>query len=286
MNDELLQTMSAAFDANDDDRFYRLCDENAQWIEENWEEWSRASPEQMARFQTDADEMRRHGQFFFAVARRLDLVGHRGPMDRIRGVTGFSPVVRFDQALNLARQQAENGDHEACRATLRAALDDLTGLTGAEQMRAQAHVELALCAARMHDLTSAAEHIRTAREQERAAGDLYFPFTTPYFDTFTLPELGPLRDAIAHAQLLSDNGDYAASNAELLPLLDGAGHYLAKVQGLLGLNHHRLGDQAKAEEFTSAALAQCERRGDATGVEIYTANLRTIRTPGTSGAPR
>lgn len=276
MNDELFNEMTTAFDQKDD-RFLRLCDENAQQVEDSWEAWTRSNPEEMARLQADPDALRRRGQFLFAVARHLDLTGRRGPLDRLLGITGSSPAVEFEQAMTLARQQAESGDREACRATLLDAIQALTEVTGAEQMRAKAYVELALCAARMDDLTAAAEHIRTAREHERAAGDLHFPFTATYFDALTRPELAAIRTTIAHAQLLSDNGELLASNAELVPLLDNAGYYLAKVKGLLGLNHHLLGNQAEAEEFTSAALAECERRGDATGIAIYTANLQAIR---------
>lgn len=279
MNGDLFAAMLAAHEAKDD-RFYRLCEQNAQWIEDNWAEWTRASPADMARFRGDPAAMQRRGQFLLAIAQRLDLIGHRGPMDIMRGVTGGSPISRFEQALSDARQHAERGDHRACRATLLAAVHRLDGLTGADHLLVTGHVELALCAARTGDLGSAAQHIRTAREHERKAGDRYFSLTTRYFGAFTThddAEVVAVRGSIAHAQLLSDNGDFRASNTELESLLHRAGDYLGKVHGLLGLNHHLLGDRIKAQEHTTLALAECERRSDAAGIAVYTANLVAIR---------
>jgi hypothetical protein len=280
---ELLDELAEALATGDRHRFGLLCERNARWIENNWDVWTRGTPADVARFRDDPAAMQRRGYLIFQIARHLDLLGYRGPMDRMTGHTGPSPVARFQLGLDTARERAENGDHAACRAALADAIRQLDGTTGAESLMARGEVELALCLARLVDLESAEQHIRTARDRERDAGDLYFSVTAPYFDALTIAtmldrsEIVAVRDTIAHAQVLSDNGEYAASNTELLPLARQAGRYTGKVNGLIGLNHYSLGDLLAAQEFTVTAIAACERAQDAAGVTIYTANLRAIR---------
>lgn len=279
MADDLFGAMVKAYEAQDD-WFFRLCEQNAQWIQDNWDEWSRTSPTDSTWSSNDPAGIQRRGDFLLTIAQCLDQIGYRGPMDQLLGITGDSPLVRNAHAMQIAHQHAEAGDHGGCRAALLTAIGHLDGLNGAERLLAGAHVQLALCSARTGDLRSAAHSIRVARELERRAGDLYFSATKLHFDALTThddAQISALRRSIAHAQLLSDNGEFLASNAELYPLLRRAGRYLGKVQGLLGLNHHMLGERAKAEEFTELALAECERRSDAAGIAIYTANLAAIR---------
>lgn len=280
---ELLDELAEALANGDRHRFGLLCERNARWIEDNWDVWTRGTPEDVARLRGDPAAMQRRGHLIFQIARHLDLLGYRGPMDRMTGDTGPSPVARFQQGLEAARERAENGDHEACRAALVTAIRQLDGTTGAESLMARGEVELALCLVRLGDLESAAQHIRTARDHERRAGDQYFTITAPYFDALTIAarpdrsEIVAVRDIIAHAQVLSDNGQYAASNTALLPLARQAGRYTGKVNGLIGLNHYSLGEFVAAQEFTVTAIAACEREQDAAGVTIYAANLRAIQ---------
>ncbi|GAB3474191.1 hypothetical protein [Amycolatopsis cihanbeyliensis] len=280
MSDALFNALAAAHHSGDDLTFTRLCEENAQWIAANWVTWSRVPPELREQMKADPAQLQRSGQLVFRIAAELDLIGYRQPMDHMRGATGPSPVVRFENTVHEARQRAENGEHEECRSLLLDAIGELEGNAGAEAILAQGHVELAMADARLGDLPSAIDHLHTARDLEQRAGHVYHLTSASLLDAFTValrrdPETIAVRDTIAHAQMLSDIGQFAESNAELARLAR-SDHYLGKVYGLTGLNHFRLGDLAAAHDYTSRAVAECERAGDRAGVTIYTTNLRAI----------
>ncbi len=90
--------------------------------------------------------------------------------------------------------------------------------------------------------------------------------------------------AAADAIRRAETGDRAGSNADLLKLLDemkpASGPLVddlrPKVLGTLGVNYFRLGDAAKARQFTKEALRECERTGDAEGVRNYRGNLTAM----------
>jgi tetratricopeptide (TPR) repeat protein len=280
MTDNLFDALATA----DDTTFARLCEENAQWLSDNWAEWSRVPPELLDRMRTDPAALQERGRLVFRVARQLDLIGHRGPMDHMRGSAGQSPIVRFENTLREASARAENGEHEACKALLLQAIERLAGNAGVEPLYVRGHVELALCCARLGDLRAAVDHASKARDFERKAGRVYVPASGPLLEALTValaadPSVVALRDAIAHAQRLSDLGEFAASNAELERLTD-SGAYAGKVYGLMGLNHFRLGDLPAARAWTTRALTECERTADHAGMTIYRTNLRAINRPG------
>ena len=87
-----------------------------------------------------------------------------------------------------------------------------------------------------------------------------------------------------NATALADSGDYSASTGLLLTLaaeMEGAqgnlvDDYRPKVYGLLGTNAFHLGRHDDARQFTTRALQECRRIGDAAGVRAYTENLRVL----------
>jgi hypothetical protein len=87
-----------------------------------------------------------------------------------------------------------------------------------------------------------------------------------------------------HADALARNGDYAASTEVLSSIaaeMEGAhgpivDDYRPKVYGLLGTNAFHLGQPDEAMRFTTHALEDCRRSGDAAGVRAYTENRRVL----------
>ena len=90
------------------------------------------------------------------------------------------------------------------------------------------------------------------------------------------------RRLIAQAQQLSDSGWLEKSNAILVEVLgklettSELDEYRPKVFGLLGMNFFRINDLQQAWHFTSLAIPESVRQGDAKATMIYTANLDVI----------
>jgi hypothetical protein len=82
----------------------------------------------------------------------------------------------------------------------------------------------------------------------------------------------------------AEAGDRAGSNAALLRLLEemkpASGPLVddlrPKLLGSVGVNYFRLGDAAKARQYTLQALRECERTHDAEGVRNYRGNLAAM----------
>jgi len=89
---------------------------------------------------------------------------------------------------------------------------------------------------------------------------------------------------IARAKGLAQHGQYAASTELLEGLARELDHaqgnivddYRPKVYGLLGMNAFHLGHDDDAQRLTNRALEDCRRAGDASGVRVYTENLRVL----------
>src|SRR6478672_2509143 len=86
------------------------------------------------------------------------------------------------------------------------------------------------------------------------------------------PQLKSARNALLEAQELSDNGEFAASNAVLTELLNRSQQsreLVARARGLVGSNYYRLGELANAARETEMARRMCAEMGDADGVFVY-----------------
>jgi tetratricopeptide (TPR) repeat protein len=92
------------------------------------------------------------------------------------------------------------------------------------------------------------------------------------------------RNSFNRAEQLGKSGDLTESNQLLFELIDdmkGAegsaiDDYRPKILGLIGSNYFHLGNADEALRYTKAALEECRRSGDASGVRIYTENLQVL----------
>lgn len=91
-------------------------------------------------------------------------------------------------------------------------------------------------------------------------------------------------DQFSHASRLHETGQHLASIGvlnELFVDIEGTrgpfiDDLITKMHGLLGTNHHSLGDRERARTHTQLALDSARRAGDAQGVRIYEENLRVF----------
>jgi hypothetical protein len=91
------------------------------------------------------------------------------------------------------------------------------------------------------------------------------------------------RTAILRAQRLSDQGRFQDSNVILAAVLSAGGpsrRFRAKLLGLMGLNHHWLGEAEAALDCTRAAFRAATDAADRDGVRIYGASLAFLEAAG------
>ncbi|WDV49652.1 hypothetical protein PV963_04360 [Streptomyces coeruleorubidus] len=197
------------------------------------------------------------------IARELDGLGHPAALRQLSGAgEPGNPMEKLHEAETLA----EDGEFEATDVLLREELGE--GLAD-DGWVAIVHSRLATHAAKRNDLDTAIEHARRTHELTRRTGSPGAARAAEVLDdllsareirrgTTDGRRLGACREALTHAQRLSDRALFVESNRALLRLLDEldaypedspARRFLGKLCGLLGLNHFHLGDRRRSKEI-------------------------------------
>jgi hypothetical protein len=286
----VLRALSVADRDGDHVGFRALCEQHAAELDADRDAWLRVPRELRESFRSNMDGMRPFMLTAQRIARELDRLGRPAALRQLSGADEpGNPMEKLHEAEILA----EDGEFEAADALLREELGEELADDG---WAAIIHSRLATHAAKRNDLDTAIEHARRAHELTRRTGSRGAARATEFLDDLLTAReirrgttvgrwLGACREALTHAQRLSDRALFVESNRALLRLLDELDAYpedspargfLGKLCGLLGLNHFHLGDRAEARAWTRKALHECRLRGDRVGEEVYEANLKEI----------
>ncbi|AUG80555.1 hypothetical protein CFP65_5874 [Kitasatospora sp. MMS16-BH015] len=281
----VLRALDTAERAGDAQRFRALCREHGELLDARCAEWLRLPRPLVELARQDEAVLQRHGLVLRRIARELETNGYTRAARRMAGAdTTESPW----ELLHRADVLAEDGDPAGSEAVLRSLLAEMTM---DPRFAATVHSRLVRSAALRDDLDTALRHAREAHrlapDSERTVNDLDDLITARELRRGSpgWAELASCRATLAEAQRLSDRSWTAESTRLLLPLLARlesappeapARRRLAKLYGLLAENHFRTGDLAGARHWTGLALAECRRRGDLIGMDVYTANLAEL----------
>lgn len=286
----MLRALSVADRDGDHAGFRALCEQHAAELDADRDVWLSVPRELRESFRSNMEAMRPFMLTGQRIARDLDGLGYPAALRQLAGADERdNPMARLHEADALA----EDGQFEAADALLRAELGE--GLAD-DGWVALVHSRLATNAAKRNDLDTAIEHARRAHELAQRSGhrsvaraaevlDELLTAREIRRDTTDGRRLDACREALTHAQQLSDRALFVESNRALHRLLDEldtypddspAHRFLAKLCGLLGLNHFYLGDRDESRAWTRKALHECRLRGDRIGEEVYEANLKEI----------
>lgn len=285
----MLRALSVADRDGDHAGFSALCRRHAAELDADRGVWLSVPRELRESFRGNMEAMRPFMLTAQRIARELDGLGHPAALRQLSGADEpGNPMEKLHEADVLA----ENGEFEAADALLREELGE--GLAD-DGWVALIHSRLATHAAMRNDLDTAIDHACRAHELARRSGRGVARAAEVLDDLLTAREirhgttdgrrLGACREALTHAQRLSDRALFVESNRALLRLLDEldaypddspARRFLGKLCGLLGVNHFHLGDRDEARAWTRKALHECRLRGDRVGEEVYEANLKEI----------
>ncbi|MET7802845.1 hypothetical protein [Streptomyces decoyicus] len=285
----VLRALSVADRDGDHAGFSALCRRHAAELDADRGVWLSVPRELRESFRGNMEAMRPFMLTAQRIARELDGLGHPAALRQLSGADEpGNPMEKLHEADVLA----ENGEFEAADALLREELGE--GLAD-DGWVALIHSRLATHAAMRNDLDTAIDHACRAHELARRSGRGVARAAEVLDDLLTAREirhgttdgrrLGACREALTHAQRLSDRALFVESNRALLRLLDEldaypddspARRFLGKLCGLLGVNHFHLGDRDEARAWTRKALHECRLRGDRVGEEVYEANLKEI----------
>ncbi|MGW7053562.1 hypothetical protein [Streptomyces sp. NPDC054887] len=286
----VLRALSTADRTGNDAEFRALCREHAAELDARSDEWLRVPEELREHFRRNMNAMRAYPLTLQRLARELDGLGRPAALRRL---SGADRPGNFLERLHEADVLAEDGEYEAADALLR---EELSPGAADDASVSAIHSRLATHAALRDELDAAVEHARRAHELALRAGGRNVASAAAVLDALltarelrrATPDgcrLGACRDALTHAQQLSDRALFTASNDVLLRLLDdldplpdeaSARRFMGKLCGLMGLNHYHAGERDEARAWTRKALRECRRTGDRTGEEVYTANLKEI----------
>ncbi|MFI9248340.1 hypothetical protein ACIGXF_38645 [Streptomyces sp. NPDC053086] len=286
----MLRALSVADRDGDHAGFSALCRRHAAELDSDRDVWLSVPRELRAGFRGNMEAMRPFMLTAQRIARELDGLGHPAPLRQLSGADKpGNPMEKLHEADVLA----ENGEFEAADALLREELGEGLADDGWVLL---IHSRMATHATMRNDLDTAIEHARRAHEVARRSGHRGVARAAEVLDDLLTARelrrgttdgrrLGACREALTHAQRLSDRALFVESNRALLRLLgeldtypedSPARRFLGKLCGLLGANHFHLGDRDEAREWTRKALHVCRLRGDRVGEEVYEANLKEI----------
>ncbi|MEJ8653565.1 hypothetical protein WKI65_37355 [Streptomyces sp. MS1.AVA.3] len=286
----VLRALSVADRDGDHAGFSALCRRHAAELDADRDVWLSVPRELRESFRGNMEAMRPFMLTAQRIARSLDGLGHPAALRQLSGADEpGNPMEKLHEADVLA----EDGQFEAADILLREELRE--GLAD-DGWVALIHSRLATHAAKRNDLDTAIEHACRAHELARRSGHRGEARAAEVLDDLLTAReirrgttdgrrLGACREALTHAQRLSDRALFVESNRALLRLLDEldaypedspARRFLGKLCGLLGVNHFHLGDRDEARAWTRKALHECRLRGDRVGEEVYEANLKEI----------
>jgi hypothetical protein len=284
-----LRALSVADRDGDHAGFSALCRRHAAELDADRNVWLSVPRELRESFRSNMEAMRPFMLTAQRIARALDGLGYPAALRQLSGAEPGNPMEKLHEAEVLA----EDGEFDAADALLREELGE--GLAD-DSWVALIHSRLATHAAMRNDLDTAIEHACRAHELARRSGHRGVARADEVLDDLLTAReirrgttdgrrLGACREALTHAQRLSDRALFVESNRALLRLLDeldaypegsSALRYLGKLSGLLGMNHFHLGNRDEARGWTRKALHECRLREDRVGEEVYAANLKEI----------
>jgi hypothetical protein len=292
--DELRDALFDAILRGDDDSLLALCNQYQAAIAQFFPTWTTVPPE----LRGDEQAVRVWAHCLMTLAELFDANGIPDLMERLTG-RDDNPLLRWQDTYAQADALASSGRYEDSTRLLSSMLDELGGAQGSavDEIRPKVYGLLGSNAFHVGDLGEAERLTGLALEDCRRSGDhdgvRTYTENIRVLHAAAAAEAGDepsrrllrIRAALARAQDLSDQARYDRSNSVLHDVLteitaaaDGPGADLrAKALGLLGLNHHRLGNHARAVEFTTAALDESRFRGDDHGVRVYTLNSNQLQ---------
>ncbi|MEV5121473.1 hypothetical protein AB0K49_01430 [Streptomyces decoyicus] len=286
----VLRALSVADRDGDHAGFSALCRRHAAELDADRDVWLSVPRELRESFRGTMEAMRPFMLTAQRIARELDGLGHPAALRQLSGADEpGNPMEKLHEADVLA----DDGEFEAADTLLREVLGEGPADDG---WVALVHSRLATHTARRNDLDTAIEHASRAHELARRSDHRGVARAAEVLDDLLTAReirrgttegrrLGACREALTHAQRLSDRALFEESNRALLRLLDEldtypvdspAHRFLGKLCGLLGANHFHLGERNEARAWTRKALHECRLRGDHVGEEVYEANLKEI----------
>jgi hypothetical protein len=292
--EDLFSALRTAYADGDDARIGALANAHAAEILEHYGSWLHVPPE----IRADPTAVQAWVQPLILIARMFDGAGFPELLAQLEGGADNLPR-RWQSVLARAQQLVAAGQYAQAVPLVEALLPELEGASGplVDDMRPKAYALLGQARFEQGAQDAGAAMMQKALDDARRADDesgvRSYRSNLRVMQAFAAAEapgdasaqhLLAVRAAIAGAQALSDEADFAGSNERLLALLadsDLAGvraEFQGKLWGLLGLNYCALQDVDRARHYTELALQACRQAGDLDGVRIYAANAQHLAT--------
>jgi hypothetical protein len=280
----LRDALFAAILRGDADEFTDLCQRTAPLILQFFPDWTKAPDD----VRNDPRMANAWAQCLLTIAQAFESAGRPELLATLMGGED-NPIVRWENSLAKANRLSDVGEYPESSRLLEDVLREMEGASGSavDRYRPKIYGQLGVNAFRLGDYAAARRFTELAlADCERTGDEKGVEVYAQNLATLSAVDAdGPTaqcRRAVVKAQQLSDGMRYEYSNEILGDVLRSIEAnpalltYRAKARGLMGLNFYRVGDLARAREFTELALGDCDKGGDQAGARIYRENLRVI----------